>query len=55
MEPKPKGGTFSMVRVTDEAGNEFICPISALRHPNTLSEEEKEHCVSVGTEKAENR
>lgn len=44
MEPKPEGGIHRLVRVTDRSGKEFVCPITALRDPNTLTEEEKRHC-----------
>ena len=44
MEPKPIGGTHRMVRVTDQNGREYVCPITALRHPDTLTEEERAFC-----------
>jgi|GEM_PF-3731276 len=44
MEPKPKGGIHTMVRVTDQAGNEYVCPLVALRHPSSISEDEKARC-----------
>ena len=37
------------VRVQDKAGNEFICPIDALKDPKTASEEELDQCVDDGT------
>lgn len=37
--------TEPLVWVKDDAGNRFICPLDALRDPNTVSEEEKRHCV----------
>ena len=37
------------VRVRDNAGNEFICPIEALKDPKTASDEELDHCVDDGT------
>ncbi len=37
--------TEPLVWVKDNAGNRFICPLDALRDPNSVSEEEKEHCV----------
>lgn len=33
------------VRVKDMAGNEFQCPIDALKDPKDVSEEEMELCV----------
>jgi hypothetical protein len=33
------------VRVKDMAGNEFLCPIDALKDPKDVSEEEMELCV----------
>ena len=37
------------VRVKDKAGNEFICPIDALKDPETASPEELDQCVDDGT------
>jgi len=39
------------VRVRDAAGNEFVCPLDALREPQELSEEEMEDCVDDATVK----
>ena len=36
------------VRVTDAAGNEFICSIDALKDRSSASEEELENCVDDG-------
>ena len=36
------------VKVTDGAGNEFICPIDALKNRASASEEELENCVDDG-------
>lgn len=33
------------VRVKDVAGNEFVCPIDALKNPKEVSEEVLENCV----------
>lgn len=33
------------VRVKDEAGNEFICPIDALKNRETATDEELDECV----------
>lgn len=37
------------VRVKDRAGNEFVCPIDALKDPKSASREEMENCVDDGT------
>jgi hypothetical protein len=37
------------VRVKDLAGNEFVCPIDALKRPGEVSEEELENCVDDAT------
>ncbi|MGB5986214.1 MAG: hypothetical protein WBG37_12990 [Desulfobacterales bacterium] len=36
-----------LVRVTDQEGNEFICPLHALRDPDELSDEEKARCIEA--------
>jgi len=36
------------VKVKDSAGNEFICPISALKHRDSATEEELSNCVDDG-------
>jgi hypothetical protein len=33
------------VRVKDTAGNEFICPLDALKERKTATEEELENCL----------
>ncbi len=38
------------VRVTDMAGKEYICPLSALRDPESCSEEELKNCFSSAEE-----
>jgi hypothetical protein len=37
--------TDPLVWVKDGAGNRFLCPMDALRDPNSVSEEEKDDCV----------
>ncbi len=37
--------TDPLVWVKDGAGNRFLCPMDALRDPNSVSEEEKTDCV----------
>jgi hypothetical protein len=37
------------VRVKDYAGNEFVCPIDALKNPKDVSEDELENCVDDAT------
>jgi len=39
------------VKVKDMAGNEFVCPIDALKNPKELSEVDLEHCVDDATVK----
>jgi hypothetical protein len=39
------------VRVRDLAGNEFVCPIGALKSPTEVSAEELDHCVDDATVK----
>ena len=33
------------VRVKDNAGNEFICPLNALKDRQSATDEELDHCV----------
>lgn len=33
------------VRVKDDAGNEFICPLNALKDRQLATEDELDHCV----------
>ena len=37
--------TDPLVWVKDNAGNRFLCPLGALRDPNSLTDEEKNNCV----------
>jgi hypothetical protein len=37
------------VRVTDGAGNQFLCPLEALKDPATASDQELENCVDDAT------
>lgn len=37
------------VRVKDGSGEEFVCPLKALRNPKDLSPEELEQCVDSAT------
>jgi len=39
------------VRVKDMAGNEFVCPIDALKNQEELSEVDLENCVDDATVK----
>ena len=43
MSPQRKKDVW--VRVKDDAGNEFICPLTALKDPQTATEEELDRCV----------
>ena len=37
--------SWNYVWVKDKAGNEFACPVNALKKPGDLSQEEKEGCL----------
>ena len=37
------------VRVKDRSGNDFLCPIDALKDPKSMSEEELTDCVDDAT------
>ncbi len=37
------------VKVKDQAGNDFICPITSLIDPKKATEEELENCVDDAT------
>jgi hypothetical protein len=37
------------VKVTDGAGNDWLCPIDALKDPKDATEKELEHCVDDAT------
>ena len=37
--------SWNYVWVKDRAGNEFACPLEALKKPAELSDEEKQACV----------
>lgn len=36
-----------LVWVKDREGNEFVCPIHALKDPDNLTDEEKARCVDA--------
>jgi len=42
---EPTKTTWNYVWVKDKAGNEFICPINALKDPQKASEEELKNCI----------
>ena len=44
-EEKYDMGKISYAWVKDKDGNEYICPIHALKSVDDASEEEKTHCV----------
>ena len=46
IEPKKRQ---QLVWVKDKAGNEYICPIDALKDPKNASEEELKNCVDDAT------
>jgi hypothetical protein len=37
-------GPNPLVFVKDGAGNEYLCPVNALRNPEDVTEEERTHC-----------
>jgi hypothetical protein len=37
------------VRVKDRSGEEFVCPLKALKNPKDLSPEELDQCVDSAT------
>jgi hypothetical protein len=43
---KPTG---RFVWVKDKEGNEFVCPVNALRNPDELTEEEKSRCMDAAS------
>ena len=55
MEPKPTGAIHTLVRVTDRVGNEYVCPLNALRHPSNVSEDEKARCQPSGEKEPKGR
>ena len=48
-EEQQKGRGKRFIKVTDREGNEFVCPINALRNPDELSEEEKARCIDAAS------
>ena len=34
-----------LVWVRDNEGNQYVCPVNALKDPSTLSDEEKARCI----------
>ena len=46
---EPTKTSWNYVWVKDKAGNEFACPIDALKKPNELNDEEKSNCVDDAT------
>jgi len=41
--------SWNYVWVKDKAGNEFICPVNALKDPKKASKEELSKCVNDAT------
>ncbi len=37
------------VRVKDGAGNDFLCPLEALKDPGDVTDDDLENCVDDGT------
>ena len=46
-EEQVKAPNKRFIKVKDRDGNEFVCPISALRNPEELSDEEKARCIDA--------
>ena len=44
-----QGRKSRFVWVTDREGNQFVCPLNALRNPDELTEEEKARCIDAKT------
>jgi len=42
-----QSGVQKYLKVKDNAGNEFLCPLDALKSVNDATEEELEACVEV--------
>ena len=42
--PEVKDGPKTYVKVVDRGGKEYICPVSALKDPNNVTEEELKDC-----------
>ena len=40
---------YEMSRVTDDSGNEYLCPISKLKDQNFVSEREKVNCFDYNS------
>ena len=46
---EPHKGARPMVWVKDKKGNEFICPMEALKDPKKATKEELKDCVEDGS------
>lgn len=44
---EPNFDKGALVWVKDKAGNEFLCPVSALKDPAKASEEELKNCIDA--------
>ena len=42
--PEVKDGPITYVKVVDRAGKEYVCPLSALKDPNNVTEQELNNC-----------
>ena len=47
MEESMKKTKDRLVWVKDREGNEYVCPLHALKNPDELTEEEKSRCVDA--------
>ncbi|HMK35924.1 MAG TPA: hypothetical protein VK463_12700 [Desulfomonilaceae bacterium] len=48
MDRRTKPGVY--VRVKDRSGKEFICPLDALRRPESVTEDELKNCLDSADE-----
>ncbi len=42
--PESNDPKIVLVRVHDRSGKEYVCPLSALKEPDSFTEEELRHC-----------
>jgi len=47
MKESERGKVF--VRIKDRSGEEFLCPLDALKNPADLNDEERDNCVDSAT------
>ena len=47
---KSKEGSTVYIRVHDQSGKEYICPLDALKDPKDCTEEELKNCLDFASE-----